>query len=411
MRRRVLITGVGLVSALGNNLEQFQRRLFAGESGVKSVVREAAGRQINVSAATVDFDPDDYFDRNQLRTLDPVSQMALVAARQAMAGWPESTHGRGNAGVYVGCGMGGNTHIEATYLDLFVNQTRRVRPMSTVNIMANAPAAHIAARYGLHGSNLTYSNACASSALALGEAFRAIRHGYLDSAVAGGTEALIMFGSLHCWQALGAMAKPTADPTIACRPFAADRTGFVLGEGAAMLLLEAEPQALARDAMVLGEVLGYAANCDAAHLTRPDAATQALNMRAALADAEVDPAEIGYVNAHGTATLAGDASETAALKATFGGTGTGKAIPPVSGTKASHGHTLGAAGALELIVTLCALRAQRLPPTLNLHRPDPACDLDFVPNQSRAASFDVALSNSFAFGGSNASLVIAKYPR
>jgi 3-oxoacyl-[acyl-carrier-protein] synthase II len=417
MRRRVLITGIGLVSALGNDLEQFERRLMAGESGIRKVTRHAGNREIEVCAAAAEFDAGATFSKMELLSLDRVSQMAAIAARQALAGWPglgsepiqgsqgsKGLDGRAATGVYVGCGMGGSGQIETTYQDLFISHAERVRPVTVVNVMANAPAAHIALRHGLHGANLTYSTACSSSAIAIGEASRAIRHGYLDSALAGGTEALLVFGSLHGWQALGAMAKPGLDPGAACRPFSADRTGLVLGEGAAMLLLEAEEHALARGAVIFGELLGYGSNCDASHLTRPDAGSQADAMRAALLDAGVTPAEIGYVNAHGTATTAGDLSETAALKQTFG-----NSVPPVSATKASHGHTLGAAGALELIVSLCALRTQRLPPTLNLQRPDPACDLDYVPNHARPASFEIALSNSFAFGGSNASLVVGNY--
>lgn len=401
--RRVLVTGIGLVSALGNDLDSFGQRLMNADSGVRLIRREAAGRHIEVCAAEAQFDPAQHFNKMELVSLDRSSQMAVMAARQALQG--AATDGGSATGVYMGCAMGGSTQIETTYRDLFVNHEARVRPVTIVNVMANAAAAHIALRYHLRGGNLTFSTACSSSALAIGEACRAIRHGYMDAVVAGGTEALLVFGSLHGWEALGTLAKPTADPRAACRPFSEDRTGLVLGEGAALLLLEEEQHALDRGATIYGEIAGYGNHCDASHLTRPNADGQAQAMRAALDDAGLAPAAIGYINAHGTATHAGDLSETLAIKSVFG-----TQIPPVSSTKASHGHTLGAAGALELIVCLCALRTQQLPPTLNLDRPDAACDLDYVAHRARPAPIAFALSNSFAFGGSNASLIVTAYP-
>ncbi len=402
MRRRVVITGVGVCSPLGHTLQDFSEALFAGRSAIRLFECEADNGKIAVPAAVTNFDPEAHFSKLELTTLDRFSQMALLAGREALAGYPVAQYGA-RTGVYMGCGMGGAGQIETTYRDLFLKGARRVRPVSVINIMANAAAGHLAIRHHLAGPNLTFSNACASSANALGEAMRAIRHGYIDAAVAGGAESLLVYGAVHAWHALGVLAKPGDDVSSACRPFSADRTGLVLGEGAALLLLEAEEQALARGATILAEVVGYGDSCDASHLTKPAAEGQVRAMRAALADAGLAPERIGYVNAHGTATRAGDVEEAAAIREVFA-----PLLPPVSATKSMHGHLLGAAGALECVATVCALREQRLPPTLNLAQPDPLCALDCVPNQSRAASFDYALTNSFAFGGSNASLILKR---
>jgi 3-oxoacyl-[acyl-carrier-protein] synthase II len=398
--RRVVVTGMGVCSPLGHTVDDFSEALFAGRSAVHLLDCPAGERSIQIPAASVLLRPEDHFSKLELTTLDRFSQMALLAAREAMAGF--SPNGD-RTGVYLGSGMGGAAHIESVYQDLFLKGARRVRPVSVVNIMNNAAAGHLGIRYGLTGANLTFSNACASSANGIGEAVRAIRHGYLDAALAGGTEALLVHGAVHAWHALGVLAKPALDVAASCRPFSVDRTGLVLGEGAAMLRLEAEDVALRRGALILAEVVGYGTSCDASHLTRPDAHGQIRAMKQALADAGLAPAEIGYINAHGTATLAGDLSETAAIRTVFG-----EAAPPVSATKAMHGHLLGAAGALECVASICALRAQCLPSTLNLDAPDPQCDLDYVPGAARAASFDYALSNSFAFGGSNACLILRR---
>lgn len=402
MTRRVVITGMGVCSPLGHTLRDFSEALFAGRSAIRLLECEADNGKIAVPAAVTSFDPEAHFSKLELTTLDRFSQMALLAGRQALADYPAERYGA-RTGVYLGCGMGGAGQIETTYRDLFLKNARRVRPVSVINIMANAAAGHLAIRHHLSGPNLTFSNACASSANALGEAMRAIRHGYIDAAVAGGAESLLVYGAVHAWHALGVLAKPGDDASSACRPFSADRSGLVLGEGAALLLLESEEQAFARGATILAEVVGYGDSCDASHLTKPAAEGQVRAMRAALADAGLAPADIGYINAHGTATRAGDVEEAMAIREVFG-----PHLPPVSASKSIHGHLLGASGALECVATACALREQRLPPTMHLHEPDPLCALDCVPNRSRPASFDYALTNSFAFGGSNASLILKR---
>ena len=403
-RRKVVITGVGVVSALGNDLVTFGERLLAGESGVRLLHSTGAGQALDLCAASVNVDMDAHFSKIERLSLDRTSQMALIAAAQAV---PNRAVLNGNVtGVFIGCAMGGSHQIEATYEALFLGGQTRVRPMTVINVMANAAAAHIAIKYGLEGSNLTFSNACSSSSVAIGEAMRAIRHGYLDAAVAGGTEALLVYGSLRGWQALGALAPSTtaSAATTVCKPFARDRNGMVLGEGAGIFMLEAEEVALARGAEILAEVAGYGIHSDASHISHPHVTGQSHCMQAALDDANLASTCVDYINAHGTGTRAGDLSETQAIRAVFGGS------PAVSSTKAAHGHAIGAAGAIELAACVCALRKQLLPPTLNLHQADDACDLDYVPLEARAASLRYVMSNSFAFGGSNASLILRQYP-
>lgn len=402
MNRRVVITGMGVCCPLGHTITEFSEALYTGRSGVRALECQAGEARIAIAAAVVDFRPEEHFSKLELTTLDRFSQMALLASREAMAGFPGDSPER-RTGVYVGSGMGGANQIETTYQELFLKNARRVRPVTVVNIMNNAAAGHLAMRYRLTGTNTTFSNACASSANAIGEAFRAIRHGYLDAALTGGAEALLTFGAIHSWNALGVLSPPGDNPAAACRPFSKDRAGLVLGEGAAMLLLESEESARARGANILAVVAGYGDACDAAHLTKPESAGQADAMRRSLADAGLTPADIGHINAHGTATQAGDAAETASIREVFGAN-----PPPVSATKSLHGHLQGAAGALECVATVCALQAQMLPPTLHHTPGDPACDLDYVPNAARPATFAHALSNSFAFGGANASLVLSR---
>jgi 3-oxoacyl-[acyl-carrier-protein] synthase II len=276
--------------------------------------------------------------------------------------------------------------------------------------MNNAAAGHVSIDHGLRGPSLTYSTACSSSAIAVGEACRAIRHGYIDAAVAGGAESLLTLGTIRAWEALRTLAVTEADdPSASCRPFSRDRTGLVLAEGAGMLVLEELDHAKRRGARIRTEVIGYGASSDASHLTRPGEEGQVRAMRLALADAGVAPDEIDYINAHGTATLAGDVVETAAIRKVFGERAT---RIPVSSTKSMHGHMMGAAGAVEFIAAVMAIGRGGLPPTANLRVPDPDCDLDYVPNTGRrGVAVRTVMSNSFAFGGSNAVLIARSFVR
>jgi len=360
----------------------------------------------DVLMAPAEFDPAGLIPKAQLFAMDRVAQMAVVAAHRALsaAGLLADDRGPADAGTYIGCGMGGSQAIQDAYSAYYQRRSRKVKPTSVPLIMPNAPAAHISMRYGILGPSLTYSVACSSSAIAIGEAFHAIRDGYLDRALAGGAEAMLNDGSVVAWESLGVLAKVHPDgPAASSRPFAADRTGFVLGEGAAVLVVESADAMRARGGHGLAEIVGFGMSSDAHNLTQPALDGQVRAMRSALADASVAPEAIGYINAHATATPVGDKIEIDAVKQTFGEHARRLAI---SATKSMHGHLVGAAGALEFAITVLALQRRRLPPTANLTAPDPACDLDCVPVRGReAAELEYALSNSFAFGGSNAVLV------
>jgi 3-oxoacyl-[acyl-carrier-protein] synthase II len=405
-RRRVFVTGIGLVSPHGGDPDAVFDRLYRGESAIRKVRSGTAELGGDGLMARSEFDPSDIIPKLQLVVMDRVSQMAVVAAHRALgaSGLLANDSGPAEMGVYMGCGLGGSQALQDSYRVYFERRSRKPKPATVPLVMANAPAGHISLRYKLKGPSLTYSIACASSAVAIGEAFRAIRDGYLDRALAGGTEAMLNDGSVAAWEVLGVLAKEHADgPEASSRPFARDRSGFVLGEGAAALTLEAESSMQARGAAPIAEIAGYGASSDAHNLTQPAADGQVRAMRAALADASLAPEAIGYVNAHATATTAGDRIEIDAIKQVFGAHAR-KLV--VSATKSMHGHLVGAAGALEFAITALALAKGRVPPTANLTDPDPECDLDCVPCTGREVpDLAVALSNSFAFGGSNAVLI------
>ncbi len=405
-RRRVFVTGLGLVSPHGGDPEEVFERLYAGECAIRKVRTGTAEFGGDALLAQTDFDPAGVIPKAQLFVMDRVAQMAIVAADRALRGARLLNDDRGpaEAGVYIGCGLGGSHAIQDAYRTYYQRQSRKMKPTVVPLIMANASAGHISMRYGLVGPSLTYSIACASSSMAIGEAFRAIRDGYLDCALAGGAEAMLNDGCVAAWEGLGVLAKEHADgPAASSRPFARDRTGFVLGEGAVVLVLEAEEAMRARRAEPVAEIVGFGASSDARNLTQPAIDGQVRAMRAALADAGLAPEAIGYINAHATATPAGDKIEIDAIKRTFG---EHARELTVSATKSMHGHLVGAAGALEFAITLLALQKRRVPPTANLSTPDPDCDLDCVPCTGRAApGIEYALSNSFAFGGSNGALI------
>ena len=403
----VAVTGLGVVSPLGNGVEAFFDGLTAGRSGVRHLEGRSFERLATRVGAPAEFDAAACFPAPKLRMLDRVSQFALNAAAQAIAASAGALEGadKRRIGVFIGTGMGGSETADEGYRTLYAERSDRVKPFSVLMAMNNAPAAWIALDHGLEGPNLTYSTACSSSAVAIGEAARRIAAGEVDVMVAGGAEAPLTFGTLKAWEALRTLApEDPQDASRSCRPFSRDRGGLVLGEGAAIVVLEDRERARRRGARVLAEVTGYGLFTDATHITRPSVEGQAETMRRALADA--DGADIGYINAHGTGTAANDGVETAAIKQVFGERA--RAIP-VSSTKSMHGHLLGAAGALELVATVLALARARVPPTINLRVPDPECDLDYVADGSRvAAGLHAAMSNSFAFGGTNAVLVVRR---
>lgn len=409
--RRVAITGLGVISAVGTGTPAFFDSLLSARSGIRTVDIPFPTGTESVLAGAIDFDPDPHFPRARLLTMDRVSQFALVAGREAMAqaGLSDSAsvHNSFAAerfGVSLGTGSGGASSTDVAYTALLEQKVARLRPMTVVLAMNNAIAAHVSMEFGLKGPSSTISNACASSATSIGEAFRQIRHGYADAMLAGGSEALLNRGTIKAWQAMHTLARPHADgPETSCRPFSADRSGLVLAEGAAMLVLEEWESAKRRGATILAELCGYASTTDAHHLTQPDAQGQARAMTLALADAQLQASDIGYLNAHGTATEVGDVVETSAIKLAFQDLATRL---PISSSKGVHGHAMGAAGAMEFIASVMALRTGQLPPTAFLHHPDPRCDLDYVPLTPRGAKgLRAVMSNSFAFGGSNAVLI------
>ena len=408
---RVAVTGIGVVSPLGSGAAEVYRSAHAGRSGIHLLDVPFAPRLVAPLAATTAFDGAAHFDPPKLRMLDRVSQFALVSARQAVtdAGGEWRPSQRSRSGVFVGTGMGGSHTLDDGYQTLYGEGSDRIKPFTVLLGMHNAAAAWIGIEHDMRGPNLTFSTACSSAAVAIGEAWLRIQRGELDVAIAGGAEAPLSLGSMKAWEALHTLATiDAAAPWTSCKPFAANRSGMVLGEGAAMLVLEAWDHALARGARIHGEVLGYGLTTDVAHITRPSIEGQTAAMQAALHSAGIAAAAVDAINAHGTGTLANDAVETAAITAVFGA----RALQiPVSATKAMHGHLLGAAGALECVLSLLAMQHQVALPTMHLDRRDAACDLDHVAGAVREGlRVRTMLSNSFAFGGTNAVLVLGAAP-
>jgi 3-oxoacyl-(acyl-carrier-protein) synthase len=404
--RRIAVTGLGVVAPLGNSTGQLHDNLLAGKSGVVRLAPSLAGRLRSPIGAPAELDGTLCFEPPRLRMLDRVSQLALVAAAQAVAdsAIDFSTLDRARCGVFVGSGMGGATTTDEGYQALYAEASDRIKPYTVLAAMTNAPGAWIAIDHGIIGPNLTFSTACSSSAVAIGEAALRIASGDVDVMIAGGAEAPLTLGVLRAWDAMRTLAAADSlDPSASCRPFSRNRSGLVLGEGAAFAILEDWQHASARGATIHAELTGYGLTCDASHITRPTVDGQAGAMRAALRSAGLEAAAIGYINAHGTATVQNDAVETQAIKAIFGDCAHRM---PISSTKSMHGHLLGAAGALEFIITVLSLQSGRLPPTMHLDAPDPACDLDYIAGASRRVEgCHAAMSNSFAFGGTNAVLI------
>jgi 3-oxoacyl-[acyl-carrier-protein] synthase II len=404
--RRVVVTGLGIISPHGSDPATLFGRLMKAESAIREVSFDAVKPYSNVAAAAP-FDPARYFPPQQrLENLDRVSQFSIAAAAAALAdaGIEFTDELRRRSGVSFGTGMGSAHALEETFKQVYLHDADRVRPLTVLKVMNNASAGHIAIQHGLSGPDLTYSCACSSSAVAIGEAYRQIRHGYADVMVAGGAEAPLTFTFFKAWDAMHVLAPADpSDPSASCRPFAKNRNGLVLGEGAAMVVLEERELALRRGATIHAELAGYGSSNDHEHITKPSVDGQAHAMKLALADGGLTAEDIDYVNAHGTATILNDVTETRALKNVFGD----RAYRiPVSSTKSMHGHLLGGAGALEFVIAVLAMRYKAVPPTANLQVPDAECDLDYVPGEGRAdQDIRCVMSNSFAFGGTNAVLI------
>lgn len=420
---KVLVTGIGMICPLGLDKQSAFQAAFAGRCSIDKPVEDIAKWLPNALVASVSTHPETLLD-SKYAGYDRATQFALVAAQQAMAdaNIAAAPDDADRFGVFAGIGLGGAQTLDALYQRFYTalydtSQQKRnptiVHPLSVPRMMSNAAAALVSMHYGLNGPSNTYSVACASSAVAIGEALRAIRDGYLDAAVVIGTEAMLTPGAMMAWNALRVMAKPnTSDISRSCRPFAKNRSGFVLGEGAAAIVLESEARALKRQQKIsaqkiFGELCGYGCSSDADHLTAPSMQQQVRAMRMAMDDAGVAPSHIQYLNAHGTATDAGDVVETQSIRAAFGDAANQLAV---SSTKSMHGHLIGASGIVEFALSVMAMNEGVLLPTATLEEPDPRCDLDYVPIEARrGCSIDAIMSNSFAFGGSNVSLIARRY--
>ncbi len=399
MTRRVAITGAGVVSAIGLNRDEFWQSLREGRPGIGPLQAvNAADLRFANSAEVRGFDPLRHFDAKGVEFLDRFAQFAVVTAREAVAdaGIEWTADLKQQTAVVAGACVGGQTSEDAEFIELYRKGRPRVHPLTVARVMASAGASHISMDLGLTGPCFTVSTACSSANHSLGQAFWMVRNGAAEMAIAGGSEAPFSLGHLKAWEAMRVVAPDT------CRPFSLDRKGMILGEGGAMLVLEPLERALARGARVYAEIVGFGMSADAHHITQPSAEGAARAMEAAMKDAALAVDAVGYINAHGTATSANDATECSAIRKVFG------AHTPklaVSSTKSMHGHTLGAAGAIEAAASVLALHHGVLPPTANFTTADPECDVDVIPNQAREEKVEYALSNSFAFGGLNAVLV------
>jgi 3-oxoacyl-[acyl-carrier-protein] synthase II len=410
--KRVVVTGIGAITAIGSGKDGLWKGILRGESGIRRITRfDASSFDSQVAGEVTGFDPLAHFSARRLKRLDRFAQFSLVAAKMALDDAGKLFDGTppfANVGVCTGTALGGVALAEHQH-ELFLRQgLRAVNPSLAMLVFGGSGGSHIAIEFGLTGPGNTNSNSCASGSIALGEALRHIRDGRATAMVAGAAEAPLAPLSFGAFDSLHAMSKRNDDPARACRPFDADRDGFVMGEGAAMFVIEELDRARARGAHIYAELLGYACNNDAYHMLapRPDATVAARCIREALTDARVSAEQIGYVNAHGTGTPLGDTAETLAIKQVFG---VRAYRIPVSSTKPFHAHPLGASGAIEAAICCLALEHDYLPPTLNLDAHDPECNLDYIPNAGRKARVDYVLSNSFGFGGINASIVLGRH--
>ena len=402
-RRRVVVTGIGVVSALGTGYQDHCAGLREGRLGIGPVSRFDPERlMVKIAAEAKQFEGEDHFSRSEIALLDRVSQMALIAAREAIdqSGIEFDDVLAPKAATVLGSAMGGLPTLDENYYAVYHEMKNRVHPFIVPRLMSNAPVSQISMAHGLKGPAYVVSTACSSSNHAMGQAFHLVRSGAADAALTGGTESVLCFGGMKAWEGLRVMSKE------ACRPFSKNRNGMVLGEGAAILVLEELERAKARGAIILGEITGFGMTADAGDIVQPSLEGASGAIRMALADGGMAPEEIGYVNAHGTATAMNDRTESLAIRTVLGDHA---ANVLVSSTKSMHGHAIGAAGALEAVATLMTLREGVIAPTIGHEEEDPEIGLDIVPNQAREATVTAAISNSFAFGGLNAVIAMRKW--
>jgi len=410
-RRRVVVTGLGLVSAIGNSVEESWSALLAGRGGARAISRfDASDFPVRIACEVVGLEVLDYVDRKTARRMDRCSHLVVAAARQAEADAHLDAAEIGDrAGVAIGSALGGVGSFEEAVLQLTNRGPSRVNPFSVVQTLPNLPAGWVSIELGTRGPLLAQSTACAASNMALGDALDTIRLGRADVMFCGGTEAPVSPTAVAAFAAMRALSSRNDDPSTASRPFDRHRDGFVIAEGAAVLVLEELEHARRRGASIYAELVGYGVSSDAHHISDPDPVglNPARALRMALGDAGIDAADVGYVNAHGTSTAAGDKAETQVLKLALGEEAAARAA--VSSTKGATGHPLGAAGAVEAVFTILALRRGVLPPTINQFEADPDCDLDYIPNAARERQVEIAVSNAFGFGGHNTAIVMRRW--
>jgi len=411
VKRRVVVTGIGLITPLGIGTEQTWNALINGQSGIGPITRFDASDQASQIAAEVkDFDPEVWFEKKQAKNLDAFVQYAVAAADIAWknSGLSINEENVDRVGVITGCGMGGLPTIEEYHGVMMNKGPRKITPFFIPRVIPNMPSGHISMRIGCKGPNLTQTTACAAGTHAVGEAFRHIAYGDCDVAITGGTESVICPLAVGGFSAMKALSTRNDDPTTASRPFDRDRDGFVISEGAGMMVFEELEAAKRRGATIYAEIIGYGQSSDAYHIAAPpeNGEGAARCMAAALRDARLNPEDIDYINAHGTSTPLNDKCETLAIKTVFGAHAHQLAV---SSTKSMTGHMLGAAGGIEAAFTVLALHHGIIPPTANLHNPDPDCDLDYVPLTARETRFETAMSNSFGFGGTNGVVIFRRY--
>jgi len=408
---RAVITGMGVISPVGNNLEEFWNNLIEGNSGIGPVTRfDTTDLPTKVAAEVKNFDPTEWINKKESRHMDRFAQFAVAAAKMAVqdSGLDLEKLDKERAGAVMGCGIGGVITFEEQKEVLMSKGSGRISPFFVPMLISNMAAGHLSIEFGLQGSSMTVATACASATNAIGEALRIIQRGEADVVLCGGTEAPITNLAFSGFCAMKAMSTEKENLTQACRPFDKRRTGFVMGEGAGVLVLESLEHALARGARIYAELAGYGSTSDAYHITTPvpGGAGAARAMRLALQDAGISTEDVDYINAHGTGTGPNDATETAAIKTVFASYATKLAI---SSTKSMTGHLTGAAGAIEAVICAIAIERGAIPPTINYGEPDPECDLDYVPNKARKQEVNVAMSNTFGFGGHNATILLKKF--
>ena len=402
MMNRVVVTGIGVVSPVGSTIYDFWSAVVEARSGIGPISIIPTERlTARVAAQVLDFDPVAHFEPRQSNAMDRFAQFAVVAARSAVrdAQLAIDEELALDIATVIGTGVGGQNTQDSSYFRLYGQNAPKLHPLTIPRLMVNGAVSHVSMDLSLKGPTYSVATACASGTHAIGQAFHMLRFGQAPVAIAGGAEACVTVGTLKGWEALRVLSSDT------CRPFSKTRSGLVLGEGAAMVVLETRERALARGARVYAELLGFGMSADAGDITAADPDGAARAMQAALRDARTNAEDIDYVNAHGTATTLNDRMETVALRTTFGASADRIAI---SSTKGVLGHSLGAAGAMELVASVLALKMQTIPPTANYEEPDPECDLDFVPNTARQVPLRKAMSSSFAFGGLNAALVLGQ---